>query len=718
MASSSASASSVGAPGPEAESTLPHDFSCPILHEVMHDPCIAADGYSYEREAIQDWLTRSDKSPMTGLPLANRELRDNRALKVAIEAFLQETGKLNGKVQTLTMSNIDKDACLRALDADLKRAEAKQGNTVSLVEHERLLTEVKHLRRRLQFAEETNLLSSKRRRLSEDDQGQEAAMSPHASDVADTPPQATSAASGSGSGTGKENQDEDYRLHVDSMMSSAQQRVAERLQQISAKLSFLQNSHKAALSTVAGLSDAVKEHDRDVDQDEAKVVAARGTLSQLHDEMEEKWKAREEKGKLCIEQAEAVGIMTMPETLKQVPAAPQDFQNGHLGDYARLHVEWEALKERHRQEMEAVGALEASANASRAAREAVQARWEAAKSHANDLAGEARQLSQSKSKVESECSSFETRRERLLQCFDSAFGPQGILPAMWAAQPPNNMTMLSMLDAVVAARLEGLHEKLQAEVVNKIQKSHENLLTECLRTTLAEQSAETRYDLVRLCKPPASNLQRHGFSADKLMEIGYSFADLLDGGFDQLEVLQVACANVPVPPAPDAGDVVTHVFRSAKIQSSRREAPPSKFMDSPELQFSSVAYAAWKYSFTLSLLPHGESGSIGLFFALKLGPHPDSLLWPMPKERFTIKLRILAAAGQGLDYAEGQLDGMKSAGFAEYLAKRTPDAASNLDWAHGRGFKSLVGQAAANTGSFFLGDDADSIAVQCELCLR
>ena len=34
---------------------LPDEFFCPISHEVMGDPVVASDGYSYERVALQKW---------------------------------------------------------------------------------------------------------------------------------------------------------------------------------------------------------------------------------------------------------------------------------------------------------------------------------------------------------------------------------------------------------------------------------------------------------------------------------------------------------------------------------------------------------------------------------------------------------------------------------------------------------------------------------------
>ncbi|XP_041663784.1 WD repeat, SAM and U-box domain-containing protein 1-like [Cheilinus undulatus] len=66
-------------------SEAPDEFLCPITRELMKDPVIAADGYSYERESIESWIRGKNKtSPMTNLPLQTSMLTPNRSLKMAI----------------------------------------------------------------------------------------------------------------------------------------------------------------------------------------------------------------------------------------------------------------------------------------------------------------------------------------------------------------------------------------------------------------------------------------------------------------------------------------------------------------------------------------------------------------------------------------------------------------------------------------------------------
>lgn len=50
----------------------------------MNEPCVAADGYTYDRKAIEEWLQEKNKSPITDLPLPNKNLLPNYTLLSAI----------------------------------------------------------------------------------------------------------------------------------------------------------------------------------------------------------------------------------------------------------------------------------------------------------------------------------------------------------------------------------------------------------------------------------------------------------------------------------------------------------------------------------------------------------------------------------------------------------------------------------------------------------
>ncbi|AQL02225.1 U-box domain-containing protein 35 [Zea mays] len=62
----------------------PSHFICPILQEVMVDPYVASDGYTYDGKAIELWLSTNETSPMTNLRLPNKSLIPNHSLRSAI----------------------------------------------------------------------------------------------------------------------------------------------------------------------------------------------------------------------------------------------------------------------------------------------------------------------------------------------------------------------------------------------------------------------------------------------------------------------------------------------------------------------------------------------------------------------------------------------------------------------------------------------------------
>jgi hypothetical protein len=54
----------------------------------MDEPVLAADGFSYERSAILQWLQLGHTtSPMTNQPLEHPGLTSNRALRAAIQQW-------------------------------------------------------------------------------------------------------------------------------------------------------------------------------------------------------------------------------------------------------------------------------------------------------------------------------------------------------------------------------------------------------------------------------------------------------------------------------------------------------------------------------------------------------------------------------------------------------------------------------------------------------
>ena len=56
------------------------------VQDIMKNPHVAADGFSYELEAISEWLaTGHDTSPMTNLRLKHTDLTPNHTLRSLIQ---------------------------------------------------------------------------------------------------------------------------------------------------------------------------------------------------------------------------------------------------------------------------------------------------------------------------------------------------------------------------------------------------------------------------------------------------------------------------------------------------------------------------------------------------------------------------------------------------------------------------------------------------------
>ena len=68
---------------------MPDDYICPITAEIMTDPVSTADGFTYERTAISEWLRTNDTSPSTGATLESKTLVPNLSLRSIIRSFVE-----------------------------------------------------------------------------------------------------------------------------------------------------------------------------------------------------------------------------------------------------------------------------------------------------------------------------------------------------------------------------------------------------------------------------------------------------------------------------------------------------------------------------------------------------------------------------------------------------------------------------------------------------
>jgi len=76
---------------------IPKEMLCPITQKIMRDPVFAAfDGQSYEKEAIEEYVAKHNKSPITGGPARANMIFPNLALKTRIVAFIEANDVAEG----------------------------------------------------------------------------------------------------------------------------------------------------------------------------------------------------------------------------------------------------------------------------------------------------------------------------------------------------------------------------------------------------------------------------------------------------------------------------------------------------------------------------------------------------------------------------------------------------------------------------------------------
>ncbi|KAH9107542.1 hypothetical protein AeMF1_017141 [Aphanomyces euteiches] len=71
-------------------------FRCPLSGDLMTDPVVASDGYSYDRENIEAYMVQHTTSPVTNEPLESIPLRPNHALKSAMRELEESPNSANG----------------------------------------------------------------------------------------------------------------------------------------------------------------------------------------------------------------------------------------------------------------------------------------------------------------------------------------------------------------------------------------------------------------------------------------------------------------------------------------------------------------------------------------------------------------------------------------------------------------------------------------------
>lgn len=74
----------------DLQQDIPNVFICPITLKLMEDPVLLSDGISYERTAIERWLSTNNRSPKTNQALSSKRVFANSALKVMIQEYVEK----------------------------------------------------------------------------------------------------------------------------------------------------------------------------------------------------------------------------------------------------------------------------------------------------------------------------------------------------------------------------------------------------------------------------------------------------------------------------------------------------------------------------------------------------------------------------------------------------------------------------------------------------
>ncbi|EAT77244.1 peptidylprolyl isomerase [Parastagonospora nodorum] len=68
---------------------VPREYCCHIGSEIMDDPVITEDNFTYERRNIERWFQSNETSPLTNLVLSNLDLRPNLPMREKIAQYLR-----------------------------------------------------------------------------------------------------------------------------------------------------------------------------------------------------------------------------------------------------------------------------------------------------------------------------------------------------------------------------------------------------------------------------------------------------------------------------------------------------------------------------------------------------------------------------------------------------------------------------------------------------
>lgn len=111
----------------------PEHFLCPITQEIMTDPVIAADGQTYDRNSITEWLSRGNRrSPLNGSTLSTTRLLDNIFARISIrehQSIVSVESQQSCVKSNLEKCILQKEEMIKSLIEKIDQINIIQANT-------------------------------------------------------------------------------------------------------------------------------------------------------------------------------------------------------------------------------------------------------------------------------------------------------------------------------------------------------------------------------------------------------------------------------------------------------------------------------------------------------------------------------------------------------------------------------------------------------------
>jgi TPR repeat protein/CII-binding regulator of phage lambda lysogenization HflD len=146
----------------QEDKDIPHECFCPITQEIMEDPVIALDGYTYERMAIQEWFDRGKRtSPKTGARLLSIELTPNYSMRSLIQ-------DLKAQIPVLARHKLDMhhiEAAIKLREEEVEETLAQKGQLIEKENKEKLNLAVSLEQKEKELEEKIDLVDVMKQRI-------------------------------------------------------------------------------------------------------------------------------------------------------------------------------------------------------------------------------------------------------------------------------------------------------------------------------------------------------------------------------------------------------------------------------------------------------------------------------------------------------------------------------------------------------------------------